>query len=97
MYWQIWDCEMGSDFMTLQELRETIDEIDRQLLLLLEQRMLVVDGIKIIKKEQGLPIEDSEREKKVKQKTSIVLSSSDIEQIFTVIMDIAKRRQQGGL
>lgn len=88
---------MGSDFMTLQELRETIDEIDRQLLLLLEQRMLVVDGIKIIKKEQGLPIEDSEREKKVKQKTSIVLSSSDIEQIFTVIMDIAKRRQQGGL
>ncbi|MBU7043469.1 MAG: chorismate mutase [Theionarchaea archaeon] len=82
--------------MTLQELRETIDKIDRQLLLLLEERMLVVDEIKTIKKEQGLPIEDPEREKKVKQKTSTVLSPSDIEQIFTVVMDIAKRRQQGG-
>ena len=67
------------------------------MLLLLEERMLVVDEIRIIKKEQGLSIEDPEREKKVKQKTSTVLSPSDIEQIFTVIMDIGKRRQQGGL
>jgi chorismate mutase len=82
--------------MALKELREKIDEIDRQLLLLLEQRMLIVDEIRKIKHHQGLPIEDLEREKKVKNKRSSVLSPSDIEQIFDVIMSIAKHRQQEG-
>ncbi|MBU7023685.1 MAG: chorismate mutase [Theionarchaea archaeon] len=82
--------------MTLKELREKIDEIDRQLLLLLEQRMLIVDEIRKIKHDQGLPIEDLEREKKVKNKRSSVLSPSDIEQIFDVIVSIAKHRQQEG-
>lgn len=82
--------------MALKELREKIDEIDRQLLLLLEQRMLIVDEIRKIKHNQGLPIEDPEREKKVKNKKSSVLSPSDIEQIFDIIMSIAKHRQQEG-
>jgi chorismate mutase len=83
--------------MTLPELREKIDEIDEQIVALLEQRMLIVDKIKKIKHEQGLLIEDRNREREVKDKKSSVLRPSDIEHIFDVIIHIAKERQQEGL
>jgi chorismate mutase len=80
--------------MTLSELRKTIDEMDRQIISLLEQRMAIVDEIKKIKQTQGISIEDTEREKEVKNKKSSVLTPSEIEQIFDVIIHIAKQRQQ---
>jgi chorismate mutase len=80
--------------MTLSGLRKRIDEIDRQIISLLEQRMVIVDEIKKIKQAQGISIEDTEREKEVKRKKSSVLTPLEIEQIFDVIIHIAKQRQQ---
>ncbi|MBU7032090.1 MAG: chorismate mutase [Theionarchaea archaeon] len=82
--------------MTLLELREKIDEIDRQIVTLLEQRMLMVDEIKKIKEEEGLLIEDRDREREVKNKKSSILHPWDIERIFDVIIRISKEHQQEG-
>lgn len=82
--------------MTLLELREKIDEIDRQIVTLLEKRMLIVDEIKKIKEEEGLLIEDWDREREVKDKKSSILHPWDIERIFDVIIRISKEHQQEG-
>lgn len=50
----------------LEKHREKINEIDEKLLELFAQRAFLVKEIGRIKKEQGIPIHDKEREKKIK-------------------------------
>ena len=47
----------------LRELRDQIDQIDRQMVALFEQRMSVVCRVAEFKREQGMPILQSDREK----------------------------------
>ncbi len=48
--------------MTLKELRNQIDEIDANMIKLLEARLRIAEKIAEIKVEEGLPIENPERE-----------------------------------
>lgn len=50
---------------TLKKLRREIDELDKQLLGSLAQRIKVCAAIGSAKKTQGLPVEDSDREEVV--------------------------------
>lgn len=48
--------------MELSELRQSIDELDRELIALLESRMDVASGIAAYKRAHGLPVLDASRE-----------------------------------
>ncbi|MCD7749497.1 MAG: chorismate mutase [Oscillospiraceae bacterium] len=48
--------------MELSQLREQIDDLDRQIVALLEQRLDVAEGIAHYKLENGLPVLDEARE-----------------------------------
>ena len=54
--------------MTLEELRNKIDRIDKELVSNLDQRMQVVEEIARLKKEAGIPIFDEARERLLLQK-----------------------------
>ena len=48
--------------MTLDKCRKALDDIDRQLVGLLEQRMAVSRQVAVVKKMTGLPVFDAPRE-----------------------------------
>ncbi|MCU9737373.1 chorismate mutase, partial [Escherichia coli] len=54
----------------LESLRKTIDQIDRQIVKLLEERMDVVSAIADYKAKQKLPVLDENREKALLEKVS---------------------------
>lgn len=47
----------------LQDLRQQIDKVDRQIIELLKQRFLVTNKVGQYKKQEGLPAQDKAREK----------------------------------
>ncbi|MFO7992167.1 MAG: chorismate mutase [Thermoplasmata archaeon] len=49
----------------IHELRERIDQIDKEILKLLHERIAVAKEIGKIKRERGIPITDADREKMV--------------------------------
>ena len=51
--------------MTLEKCRNEIDRIDEEIIGLIEARFRVSESIAKIKKEQGLPIENREREEEL--------------------------------
>ena len=51
--------------MNIDKLRQEIDDIDDMLLNLFERRMQIVKEIGQYKKEQALPVKDSERERTI--------------------------------
>lgn len=60
----------------LENLRLSIDKLDRKLLEILAERLKVVKKIKAVKKNEKIPILDPEREQKLHRKiakTSLVL------------------------
>ena len=46
----------------ISSLRKRIDEIDEQILCLLKERVEVCENIGLIKREQGIPVRDRQRE-----------------------------------
>ncbi len=62
-----WGCASMSD-MDISAWRERIDQLDRELLERLNERMRCALAIGRIKKEHGRPIRDPEREKALLQK-----------------------------
>lgn len=53
--------------VSLSEMRESIDEIDRQIVSLLARRFAVTEEIGHLKKRQRLPSRDPQREERQKQ------------------------------
>ncbi len=86
---------MDSD---LKQLRSRIDELDDKIVLLLKDRMKIVEEIAETKKEDGLPILDPQRETElydnVRSKAEkLGLDGSDIESIFREIVSMSRRIQ----
>ena len=54
--------------VSLNELRDSIDIIDKQLVELLQKRMRIVSDIAVYKKENNLPIYDANRENEMKKR-----------------------------
>ena len=57
-----------SDKNELQQAREIINEVDKQIAVLFEKRMNAAKQVADYKKKNGLPVEDTDREKALVQK-----------------------------
>lgn len=81
----------------LAQLREQIDELDRQLVGLFEKRMSVCREIGRRKCAMGLPVEDPEREKDIIHARSQVLSDKKLipywTRLYKTLIDISKDYQ----
>lgn len=84
--------------MDLNELREGIDNIDSRILELFEKRMDLCRNVALYKKENNLPIFQSDREvqiiEKIRNKTKNPALKDGSAALFTSIMDISKYLQQ---
>lgn len=84
--------------MDLNQLRESIDSIDSQILELFEKRMELCKNVAVYKKANNLPIFQSNREnqiiEKVREKTTNPGLKNGSAVLFTAIMDISKYLQQ---
>ncbi|HHV72811.1 MAG TPA: prephenate dehydratase [Clostridia bacterium] len=82
----------------LEELRGKIDEIDRKLGELFEQRMELVEKIAEYKRQNGLPVLDREREKAVIEKNISRLKKKKLveetEDFFSNLMRISREYQE---
>lgn len=80
--------------MNIQDYREQIDSIDKQIVELLEKRLDIAGGIGQEKKRQGLPVFDEVREKEriqtVRELAKNEKYKDRIEQIYIKLMDETK-------
>lgn len=78
----------------IEELRDAIDEIDEKILNLINQRLLLAAQIGRLKKQSGLEIVDSGREKiilgRLLERNAGPLQENALHQIFTAIMAAAR-------
>ena len=85
--------------MNLKRLRNEVDLIDRELLLLLRRRFLVVQKIALLKKELNLSVTDKTREMQIKKRVQelgrdLSLEPEFLVKIFRLIIIEAKRLQK---
>lgn len=82
----------------LEQQRQQIDQIDRELVRLFEARMHVVQEVAQIKSKHQLPILDAQREKQVITKVQGYLANSEFEDaladFYTELMRISRQHQQ---
>ncbi len=85
--------------MSLLELREQIDAIDREGIVLLRRRIDIAKQIAQVKKKNRLPILDSEREQSKKAAIRRLaeeqqLSAPIVEEIFHLVLQYTKQEMQ---
>lgn len=75
--------------------RKRIDEIDRKIIALLEERVKEAKKIGEIKKSKGKPIHDPEREKEVINNAlaSTNLNARFVEEIFRLIIEYCRNEE----
>jgi chorismate mutase len=83
----------------LKKKRKEIDLIDRQLLLLLNQRLRIALELGKLKKEMGKKLYDPRREKEVVERLKMrnrgPLRKMDLGKIFETIIGVCRRSQKG--
>lgn len=87
------------DDMTLEELREEIQQIDRELVELIAQRTYVADTIAGVKDEQGLPTTDEDQEQAVMDRAGenaerFDVDSNLVKAIFRLLIELNKVEQR---
>ena len=85
--------------MTLEELRDEIEEIDREIVESIARRTYVVESIAEVKKERGMEIHDPKREEVVLDRVAeraeaLDVDSEDVREVFELLMDISKKEQR---
>jgi chorismate mutase len=84
--------------MDISDWRKQIDELDRKLVDLLNQRARAAHEIGKLKRTAGMPIYEPDREQKVFQNARSVnqgpLPDRDLQRIYERIMDIMRQIQQ---
>ena len=82
----------------LEELRQSIDQIDQELVRLFERRMAVTREVGEYKQQVGLPVLDAAREREVLAKKLNLISNPDLQadvvQLYENIMAISRRQQR---
>lgn len=82
----------------LENQRQKIDEIDREIVNLFEERMKIVVEVAKIKKENNIEIFDSNRENKVIEKVKKYLKDKNLEnyleEFYIDMMNISKKYQK---
>lgn len=83
---------------SLDELREEIDRIDREILELVAQRMRVVLAVGDFKRQRGLPIYDAERERSLLERLASLapqpLDRETVRRVFERLVDECRRAEQ---
>jgi chorismate mutase len=85
--------------MSLDELREEIETIDRELVELIAQRTYVADTIARVKDEQGLPTTDESQEQRVMERAGDNAQQFDVDAnlvkaIFRLLIELNKVEQR---
>ena len=84
--------------MDIADWRKQIDELDRKLVELLNQRAHAAHEIGKLKRKSGMPIYEPDREQRVFQNARSVnkgpLSDRDLQRIYERLMDIMRQIQQ---
>ena len=85
--------------MTLDELREEIETIDRELVELIAQRTYVAETIARVKDERGLPTTDEHQEERVMQRAGENAERFDVDAnlvkaIFRLLIELNKVEQR---
>ena len=84
--------------MMLEEQRQKIDQIDRQIVALFEERTNVVEEVAKIKLENDIPILDSDREEQVIFKVQSYLKDESLKdelaELYTELMSISREHQK---
>lgn len=84
----------GMNDMNLMDSRQQIDEIDKQITFLLEERMKVVAAVAAYKKAHSMPVLDATREAAVLDKVAVFTSDKllvpYIKRIYQALMDESK-------
>jgi len=88
--------------MDLQSVRESIEEVDRQILACLKRRMALVEAIAQTKIDAAAPFRDRAREEQVLQRVrhhavQLGLDAHEIERLYRSIMEMSIARQQAWL
>lgn len=82
----------------LDEYRDEIDEIDREIVQLFEKRMKTVLNVASYKKENGMEVIQSNREEVVLQKAVDNLKDKkyedDIREVFELLMKLSRNSQK---
>lgn len=81
--------------MTLEEIRQQIDEIDSQLLPLFMKRMNCAEQVAEIKRESNLPVYNPEREQKILDRVEQEAGKYGIEarMLYSGLMDMSRAKQ----
>jgi chorismate mutase len=85
--------------MSLDELREEIETIDRELVELIAQRTYVADTIARVKDEQGLPTTDESQEQRVMERAwdnaqQFDVDANLVKAIFRLLIELNKVEQR---
>ena len=84
--------------MTIEDYRKEINRLDRELLRLFNERAALALKIGEIKKQQGLPVYDPEREKRIFEAMSHAnpgpLESEAIIRLFERVIDESRRLER---
>jgi chorismate mutase len=88
--------------VSLYELRKQIDAIDLEWVLLLGRRLEVAKQIALVKKRDGVPILDKERELAMmdavrRQAEKFQISTFIVEELFHLILSYTKQEMQNAL
>lgn len=80
----------------LENLREEIDSIDKEIVSLIERRVEVAKKIGVIKRKKGLAVSDPAREKQVLKNASSEtgLDKGFVKNLFKSIMEYCKNEEQ---
>ncbi len=87
------------DEMSLDELREEIQTIDREIVELIAQRTYVADTIAQVKDEHGLPTTDEKQEQQVMDRAGTNAKQFDVDDnlvkaIFRLLIELNKVEQR---
>jgi len=88
-----------ADEMSLDELREEIEDIDQEIVELIARRTYVADTIAQVKEQQGLPTTDESQEEAVMDRASENADQFDVDRnlvkaIFRLLIELNKAEQR---
>lgn len=88
-----------ADDMSLAELREEIEAIDRELVELIAQRTYVADTIARVKAEEGLPTVDEDQEQRVMDRAGenadrFEVDANLVKAVFRLLIELNKVEQR---
>jgi chorismate mutase len=90
---------MNTDGMSLDELREEIEEIDHELVELIARRTYIAGTVAEVKDDRGLPTTDEEQEERVMERVAELAERFDVDRnlvkaIFRLLIELNKVEQR---